>query len=81
MAGLSGGYDQTVIRGTLESRKFSVFYFRQGRFCAADSVNSPADHQAVRKLIGSGAMLTPDQASDESVSLKLQVGNRSAVVY
>lgn len=81
MAGLSGGYDQTVVRGTVESGKFSVFYFRQGKFCAADSVNSPADHQAVRKLIGSGAVLTPDQASDESVSLKLKVGDRAAVVY
>lgn len=81
MAGLSGGYDQTVVRGALESGKFSVFYFRQGKFCAADSVNSPADHQAARKLIGSGTMLTPDQASDESVSLKLKVGDRPPVVY
>ncbi len=73
MAGLPGGYDHTVVRGTLESGKFSVFYFRGGKLCAVDSVNRPADHMAARKLIGAGTALTPGQAADESVNLKTVV--------
>jgi 3-phenylpropionate/trans-cinnamate dioxygenase ferredoxin reductase subunit len=73
MAGLPGGYDHTVVRGALESGKFSVFYFRGGKLCAVDSVNRPADHMAARKLIGAGTALTPGQAADESVNLKTVV--------
>jgi 3-phenylpropionate/trans-cinnamate dioxygenase ferredoxin reductase subunit len=70
MAGLSGGYGQAVTRGELESRKFSVFYFRNGRLAAVDSVNRPGDHLAGRKLIGAGTQLTPEQAADPDVDLK-----------
>jgi 3-phenylpropionate/trans-cinnamate dioxygenase ferredoxin reductase subunit len=70
MAGLSGGYGQVVMRGEPESRKFSVFYFRNGRLAAIDSVNRPGDHLAGRKLIGAGTALTAEQAADPSVDLK-----------
>ncbi len=71
MAGLAIGHEQRVVRGDPQSGKFSVFYFRSGRLCAVDSVNRPADHMAARKLLGSGSALTPEQASDESVNLKM----------
>jgi 3-phenylpropionate/trans-cinnamate dioxygenase ferredoxin reductase subunit len=70
MAGLSGGHSQVVTRGELESRKFSVFYFRDGRLAAVDSVNRPGDHLAGRKLLGAGTGITPEQAADPSVDLK-----------
>jgi 3-phenylpropionate/trans-cinnamate dioxygenase ferredoxin reductase component len=70
MAGLSGGYSQVVTRGEPESRKFSVFYFRDERLAAVDSVNRPGDHLAGRKLIGAGTQITPEQAGDLSVDLK-----------
>jgi len=70
MAGLPAGYDQVVTRGNPETRKFSVFYFRGGKLCAADSINRPADHLAARRLIGARAALSPDQARDESFDLK-----------
>ncbi len=70
MAGLSGGCDRVVTRGELESRKFSVFYFRDGRLAAVDSVNRPGDHLAGRKLIAAGTKITPEQAADPSVDLK-----------
>lgn len=73
MAGLSGGYGEVVTRGDPESRKFSVFYFRDGRLAAVDSVNRPADHLAARKLIGARTAITPAQAADPSVDLKMQV--------
>lgn len=70
MAGLPVGHDRVVVRGEIESGKFSVFYFRGGRLCAVDSVNRPADHMAGRKLIAKGTALTPEQAADENVNLK-----------
>ncbi len=70
MVGLSQGFDEVVARGDPESRKFSVFYFREGRLCGVDSINRPADHLAARKLIAARAMLSPDEACDESVDLK-----------
>jgi 3-phenylpropionate/trans-cinnamate dioxygenase ferredoxin reductase component len=35
-----------------------------------DSINRPADHLTSRKLIGARAMLSPDEAADESFDLK-----------
>jgi len=70
MVGLSGGYDQTAMRGSTEARKFSVFYFKGGRLIAVDSVNRFGDHIAARKLLGAGTAITPEQACDESVELK-----------
>jgi 3-phenylpropionate/trans-cinnamate dioxygenase ferredoxin reductase subunit len=70
MVGLSGGYDRTVTRGEQESRKFSVFYFKQGRLAAIDSINRPGDHVLGRKLIANGTPVTPEQAADPSVDLK-----------
>jgi 3-phenylpropionate/trans-cinnamate dioxygenase ferredoxin reductase component len=70
MAGLSGGFDQTVVRGDPEARKFSVFYFKDGRLAAVDSINRPADHMVARKLMANGTTLTPAQAADLSVDLK-----------
>ena len=70
MAGLSSGYDQVVARGDPGSNKFSVFYFREDRLIAVDSVNRPADHIASRKILGSGSHLRPDEAADEGIDLK-----------
>ena len=70
MAGLSGAHDQFVLRGSIEARKFSVFYFKQGRLLAVDSVNRPGDHVTARKMLAAGTPLTTEQASDETVDLK-----------
>ncbi len=78
MAGLSTGHDHAVLRGDFENRKFSAFYFKQGRFLAADSVNRFGDHIAVRKLLAAGSPLTPEQAADESFDLKRAVDTSAA---
>jgi 3-phenylpropionate/trans-cinnamate dioxygenase ferredoxin reductase subunit len=73
MVGLSQGCDVVVTRGSLESRKFSVCYFKENRLVAIDSVNRPADHMAGRKLLAAGTTLTAEQAADLSVDLKAAV--------
>jgi 3-phenylpropionate/trans-cinnamate dioxygenase ferredoxin reductase component len=70
MAGLSGTHDHSVLRGSIEARKFSVFHFKQGSLLAVDSVNRPGDHVSARKMLAAGTPLTPGQAADETVDLK-----------
>lgn len=68
--GLSTGYDQTVLRGDLTNRSFSVVYLRHGRVLALDCVNMVKDYVAGRKLVEAHA--TPDlgRLADASVPLK-----------
>jgi 3-phenylpropionate/trans-cinnamate dioxygenase ferredoxin reductase subunit len=70
MAGISAGHDRVVTRGDAELRKLSVFYFKDGKLIAVDSINRPVDHMIGRKLIATGASLSPEEAGDESVDLK-----------
>jgi 3-phenylpropionate/trans-cinnamate dioxygenase ferredoxin reductase subunit len=70
MAGISQGHDRIVTRGSLETRKLSVFYFKENRPVAIDSINRPLDHMIGRKLLAAAIPLTPEQAADENVDLK-----------
>jgi 3-phenylpropionate/trans-cinnamate dioxygenase ferredoxin reductase subunit len=70
MVGLSEGHDRHIIRGSIADGKFSVFLFRAGRLVAIDSVNRPGDQLIGRRLIASGAAITPDQAADLAFDLK-----------
>lgn len=70
IAGLSQGYDETVVRGDPETRKFAVFYLQNGKLIAVDAVNSPPEFLASKKLIMTGAHLAPETLSDTSKSMK-----------
>lgn len=70
IAGLSNGYDQTVLRHDLERGKFSVLYYRDGQIIAADCVNAPLDFMAVRQALSQGKNIDPDDAADLSAILK-----------
>ena len=78
IAGLSFGYDETVRRGDPASDAFSLFYYRGGKFIAADSVNRPTDHVVSRKLLELGLTLPQQVAADESVNLKSLLKARAA---
>ncbi|MET0589293.1 MAG: FAD-dependent oxidoreductase [Novosphingobium sp.] len=69
-AGLSVGYDQTVVRGSPGERAFSVVYLKGGRVIALDCVNMVKDYVQGRKLVE--AKVHPDVAklADASVPLK-----------
>ena len=70
IAGLSQDYDQTVLRGDPETRKFAVFYLQNGKLIAVDAVNSPPEFLASKKMIMTGARLAPETLSDTSKSMK-----------
>jgi 3-phenylpropionate/trans-cinnamate dioxygenase ferredoxin reductase subunit len=70
IAGLSTGYDQTVLRGNPDSDAFSVLYYRGGRLIAIDCVNQVSDFMAARRCLSNGGTIDAAAASDSSVALK-----------
>ncbi|RJT25318.1 NAD(P)/FAD-dependent oxidoreductase [Chakrabartia godavariana] len=69
-AGLSVGYDQTVLRGDPATRAFSVLYLKAGRLIALDCVNVVKDYVQGRKLVEAGAVIDPAKLADTTVPLK-----------
>ncbi|WP_019515154.1 NAD(P)/FAD-dependent oxidoreductase [Sphingomonas sp. Mn802worker] len=69
-AGVSAGFDQSVIRGDPATRSFSVAYMNEGRLIAIDAVNNVKDYVQGRKLIEAGAHANPIILADTSVPLK-----------
>jgi 3-phenylpropionate/trans-cinnamate dioxygenase ferredoxin reductase subunit len=69
-AGLSFGYDSTVLRGDPAERSFSVIYLREGRVIALDCVNRTKDYAQGRKLVEMRASIDPAHLSDTEVQLK-----------
>ena len=68
--GLSQGYDQVVVRGDMEARKFAVFYLAEGRLLAVDAINSPAEFMVSKKLVAAKA--TPDPASLANLDIAMK---------
>lgn len=73
IAGLSTGYDQTVVRGNPDTDSFSVLYYRSGRLIAIDAVNQVSDFMAVRRCLASGSTIDSVAAADSDVALKTLV--------
>jgi len=69
-AGLSVGYDQTVVRGDVAARSFSVVYLKAGRVIALDCVNAVKDYVQGRKLVEAGAKPDIAALADSSIPLK-----------
>jgi 3-phenylpropionate/trans-cinnamate dioxygenase ferredoxin reductase subunit len=70
IVGLCQGHDTVVVRGTPASRSFSVCYLRRGELIAVDSVNSPKDQMAARKLIAAHARPDLDKLENPGIALK-----------
>ncbi|AWK73905.1 pyridine nucleotide-disulfide oxidoreductase [Rhodococcus oxybenzonivorans] len=68
--GLSTGYDQTVVRGEMATRSFSLVYLRRGRVIALDCINATRDFAQGRALVTEGAQIEPALLADASIPLK-----------
>jgi len=75
IAGLSEGYDQTVLRGDPAERRFSCAYLKDGRLLALDAVNTPKDFMQAKALIARGVRPDPAKLADASVALNALVGS------
>lgn len=65
-AGLSQGYDSTVIRGDMAAKKFALFYLKDGKVIAVDAINSPKDFVKAKMLIPSGLNIAESKLADTS---------------
>jgi 3-phenylpropionate/trans-cinnamate dioxygenase ferredoxin reductase component len=81
IVGISRNFDDQATRGSAEDGKFSIFYYRQGRLIAVDSINRSGDQMAARRMIAGGISPNPDQIRDASFDLKslLKSANASSV--
>jgi len=70
IAGISEGYDQTVIRGDPAGRSFSCLYLKEGQLIAIDSINSPRDFMQSKALIASHAIIGEAALANVDVQLK-----------
>jgi 3-phenylpropionate/trans-cinnamate dioxygenase ferredoxin reductase subunit len=69
-AGLSLGYDATVLRGDPATRSFSVIYLKEGRVIALDCVNRTKDYAQGRRLVEDRVSLPPELLLDTETELK-----------
>jgi 3-phenylpropionate/trans-cinnamate dioxygenase ferredoxin reductase component len=70
IVGITEGYDAVVMRGDPAARSFSACYLRQGELIAIDTINSPKDQMAARKLIAARARPDPAKLADPAFPLK-----------
>ena len=70
IAGLSQGYEDTILRGDPESRSFSCLYLKDGALIAVDAVNSPKDFMQSKALIAAHAVIDPEQLGNPELELK-----------
>ena len=68
MVGFSKDSDQSIIRGDMASKSFTVFYLKDGSIIAADSVNNPKEFMASKQLVGKNASI--EALADTSIELK-----------
>ena len=69
-AGISAGYDDSVVRGNPEDRSFSVVYLKDGKVVALDCVNMVKDYVQGRKLVEAKLEASRDELADASRPLK-----------
>lgn len=70
IAGLSTGFDTTVLRIDAAKGKFTLLYYRAGRIIAADCVNAPLDFMAVKSALAARKSIDPAAAAEVTTILK-----------
>ncbi len=70
IVGICHGHDTVVTRGNPSSRSFSTCYLRNGELIAIDSVNSPKDQMAARKIIAARGRPNLNKLADAAIALK-----------
>ncbi len=68
--GLSGGYDEVVVRGEISGRSFSIVYLRNGCVIALDCINCARDYAHGRRLVADRAIVDPSLIADAGRPLK-----------
>jgi 3-phenylpropionate/trans-cinnamate dioxygenase ferredoxin reductase subunit len=72
--GHASSWDQIVIRGDVQERRFTAFYLKGGRLRAAMAMNRARDIRPCRELIQAGVQVDAKKLQDEEVNLRSLVG-------
>jgi 3-phenylpropionate/trans-cinnamate dioxygenase ferredoxin reductase subunit len=70
MAGIPSGYDELVVRGSMEERSFSAFYLGEGRLLATLSFDRPHDVRRSMRAIIAGVRPDPAKLRDPGFDLR-----------
>jgi len=68
-AGVQNPDDEIIVRGEINTGKFSVLYLRDEQLAAIDTVNALSDFVVGKKLIGSKHKVCRERAMDFSINL------------
>ncbi|MFM0015436.1 NAD(P)/FAD-dependent oxidoreductase [Paraburkholderia sediminicola] len=68
--GLSGGHDLAIVRGSPQTRSFSVVYLKNHKVIALDCVNAVKDYVQGRVLVENQMVVDPARLADPSIPLK-----------
>jgi 3-phenylpropionate/trans-cinnamate dioxygenase ferredoxin reductase subunit len=69
-AGFHTGWDELVVRGSLEERRFAAFYLEGGLVRAVVALNQGREVQRAKRLIAARAPLDPAKLRDPDVDLR-----------
>jgi len=70
IAGISEGYDETIIRGDKEKKSFSCLYLKNKILIAIDAINNPKDFIQSKKIIAEKIPMNLDKLTDPKIELK-----------
>ena len=70
IAGLSEGYDETILRGDKKTKSFSCLYLKEGKIIAIDAINRPKDFIQSKVLIQEKRRIDREKVSNEDFELK-----------
>jgi 3-phenylpropionate/trans-cinnamate dioxygenase ferredoxin reductase subunit len=69
IVGYSSDWDDLVVRGDPQSRRFTVFYLQRERVVSANMINNGRDVRTVRELVARGVPVRRELLADEGVAL------------
>ena len=69
MTGMPDEWDRLVYRGDPASGSFALFYLKNGRVAAVNTVNMGREMRAAQRLMRSGARVEPEQLADPGIKL------------
>jgi 3-phenylpropionate/trans-cinnamate dioxygenase ferredoxin reductase subunit len=70
IAGLSEGYDRTVLRGDPASGSFALYYFAGDELLAVDAINSMRDFMTGKRWLAERKRPEPARLADPGIDLK-----------
>jgi len=69
IAGVNAGYENYVVRGNLDEEKFSVFYLKEGRLIAIETINDNRSFSVGKKLIKNQISIPLGTLEDQNIDL------------